>query len=112
MDHGYIFIPDALLNMSGYLSVYYRPTDLLPLPLLISAVSLDYKQNNAWLNFGPPAAQSAPPQLKVFPLNSPFCSNFVSQLNYRNPVMVCCQLYAKDHHRDELIMEPGNGPYC
>jgi hypothetical protein len=40
-----------------YSRVYYRPTDLLSLPLLISVVFLIYKQNNARLNFGSPAAQ-------------------------------------------------------
>jgi hypothetical protein len=52
--------------------VYHRPTDLLPLPLLISAVFPVYKQNNAWLNFGSLATQFTPPQLKLLTFNLSF----------------------------------------
>ena len=48
--------------MSFY-GVYYRPTDLLPFPLLIRAVFPGCKQHNAHLNFSSPAAQFALPQL-------------------------------------------------
>jgi hypothetical protein len=48
-----------------YPRVYYRPTDLHPLPHLISAVFTSYKQNNVQLNYSLPAAQFATPQLKV-----------------------------------------------
>jgi hypothetical protein len=63
--------------------VYYRPTDLLLLPLLISAVSLVCKQNNTRLNFGSVAAQFASPQSKVLAFNSPFYPNFVDWPSYR-----------------------------
>jgi ankyrin repeat protein len=46
------------------LRVYHRPADLLPFPLLISAVFPGYKQNNTRLNFGS-LAQFAPPQFKL-----------------------------------------------
>jgi hypothetical protein len=42
--------------------VYVRLTDLLLLPLLISAVTLIYKQNYGRLNLGSPAT---PPQLEL-----------------------------------------------
>jgi hypothetical protein len=66
-----------------YCCIYYQPTDLLPIPLLISAVPLVCKQNNAQLNFGSLAAQFAPPPLKLLTFNSPFYPNSVGQPNYR-----------------------------
>jgi hypothetical protein len=61
-----------------YQSVYYRPTNLLLLPLLIGAVSLVYKQNYFQLNPNSPAPESALPQLKVFTFKLPFHPNSVS----------------------------------
>jgi 6-hydroxytryprostatin B O-methyltransferase len=53
-------IPEIEKGAKIFICVYVRPTDLLPLPLLISAVSLVYKQNYARLNLGSPAAQFTP----------------------------------------------------
>jgi hypothetical protein len=49
---------------------------------LVSAVFLVCKQNYAWLNFGSPAAQFTPPQLRILIFNSPFYPNPVNQSNY------------------------------
>jgi hypothetical protein len=45
--------------------LFLRPTDLARFPLLISAVPLVCKQNDARLNFGLVAAQVTPPLLKM-----------------------------------------------
>ena len=59
-------------------SLYRRPTDLTPFPLLISAVILVYYKNNTRLNFGSVAAQITLPQLGVLTFNSSFHPNSVS----------------------------------
>jgi hypothetical protein len=58
--------------------VYYRPTNLLLLPLLISAVSLVYKQNYVQLNINLPAPKSTLLQLKILTSNLSFYPNSVS----------------------------------
>ena len=69
-------------TLRSYMRVYYRSTNLLPLPLLISAISPIYNQNYVRLNLGSPAAQSAPPQLRTPIFNSPFRPNPVNQAYY------------------------------
>jgi hypothetical protein len=77
--------------------VYQVPTDLLLLPLLISAVSppvckQDYIRHSA-------SIQAAPPQLSMFTTNSPFCPNSVRHrpnhsIDATIPAGIHSQLYA------------------
>jgi hypothetical protein len=62
--------------------VYYRPTDLLPLPLLISAVIPVDKQNNIQVNVGPLAPQFAPPPFLGLYFQLILCPNLVNQSIY------------------------------